>query len=88
MTQSAYHVVVGRIVRLHRECKGIGLRDFAKKMGLGISGWSRVETGDTTMTVTQLHRACSVLRIKPGDLIQQADSFVNLPPAKPSTQPK
>jgi len=70
-----YYAIVGRVVRLQREARGFKLREFAKKMKLGISGWSRVETGDTVMSVDQLKRAADVLGIRPAVIVQMADAM-------------
>lgn len=55
---------------------GIDLPTMAKEMGMSASGWSRVESGDTTMTVAKLRRAAKALRIEPWVLVQQADIIV------------
>jgi len=71
-----YHAIVGRVIRLQREAHGIKLREFAKKMKLGISGWSRVETGDTVMTIEQLKRAADALGIQSAVIVRMADDMI------------
>lgn len=68
-----YAKLVGQVIRLHREMNGIEQRTMAKAMGMSASGWSRVETGDTTITVAQLRKAAQVLGMEPWMLVQQAD---------------
>ena len=68
-----YAQVVGEQVRMWRRLKKITLTDMAKAAGLSQSGWSRVETGDTTMTVEQLRIACKMLGVAPWTLLRHAD---------------
>jgi transcriptional regulator with XRE-family HTH domain len=70
-----YSTVVGRFLRLERECKKTSLSEIAKALGYSTSGWSRVETGETPISVDQLKRACDVLKTTPHALIEEADTF-------------
>jgi transcriptional regulator with XRE-family HTH domain len=71
----SYSTVVGRFVRLERECKKISLSAFASDLGYSSSGWSRVETGKTPMSVNQLRRACEILGTQPHKLLEEVDMF-------------
>ena len=58
-------------------------------MKMSRSGWSRIETGDTTMPVEQLARAASVLGVAPWSLVQKADEYVTwCEEPKPKPKPK
>jgi transcriptional regulator with XRE-family HTH domain len=70
-----YAEIVGRVVRLHRTAHQIPLATFAKTMGVTLSGWSRVETGDSTMRVDQLSRAATALKTAPHVLVAEADAL-------------
>jgi transcriptional regulator with XRE-family HTH domain len=70
-----YYAIVGRVVRLQRESRGIKLRAFAAKLLMSFSGWSRVETGDTVMTVEQLKKAADALGVRPSDIVRLADDM-------------
>jgi transcriptional regulator with XRE-family HTH domain len=70
-----YAGIVGRALRMRREIVGISLSAFAREMGITTSGWSRVETGDTVMTVAQLSAACHVLAVDPWQIIRHADAL-------------
>jgi transcriptional regulator with XRE-family HTH domain len=65
--------VVGAVVRMHRTLRKVSLSEFAVAMGSGTSGWSRTETGDTTMSIDQLHRAASALECPAWMLIKEAE---------------
>lgn len=72
-TDRAYAVACGMVLRARRAVLGIDLGRFAKQMGFSSSGWSRVETGETTMTLAQLRRAARVLDVEPHVLQRAAD---------------
>ncbi len=56
--------------------RGIPLLSMAEAADLStVSGWSRVETGDTTMTLAQLRKAARLLGMEPWVLVQQADNI-------------
>lgn len=65
--------VIGRTLRMHREIRGMSLSTMAKQLGFAsASGWSRVETGVTVMTVGQLYAASKVLGVEPHDVVKAA----------------
>ena len=73
--QPAYATVVGRFVRLERECQSLDLKAFAKKVHYSASGWSRVETGATPMSLEHLKRAGDTLGVTPSAILAEADEF-------------
>jgi transcriptional regulator with XRE-family HTH domain len=72
---ATYAQLVGQVVRGSRELKGMDLATMAASASLSLSSWSRVETGHTIMTVSQLRRAARSLRVEPWTLVKQADSL-------------
>lgn len=75
--ETYYSQVVGHVVRGHRELQGLSLAEMAESIGLSSSGWSRVETGHTTMTVVHLVRAARRLGMPPWEIVRQADLVVS-----------
>ena len=76
MTALAYGAIMGRVVRMQREVRGVSLEAMAKALGYkDSSGWSRVETGDTEMTVTTLWRAADRLGTSSAALVKMADDL-------------
>jgi transcriptional regulator with XRE-family HTH domain len=71
----AYAAIVGSVVRLYRNARGISLTAMARMMGLSTSGWSRVETGDTVMVVAQLRKAARHLKLEPHEIVRVADDL-------------
>jgi transcriptional regulator with XRE-family HTH domain len=71
-----YATIVGRVIRLRRELRGIPLEAMALKLGYkSSSGWSRIETGDSAITMDRLREAAIVLNTTPGYIIQDADDL-------------
>ena len=73
-----YSIILGRLVRMRRELQNVQLSKMAEDMGLTTSGWSRVETGDTKMSVDQLYQACRILGFKPASIVQMADELMEV----------
>ena len=72
---TTYAKVVGGVLRIHRIHRGIELNAMSAAMGFrSLSGWSRVETGDTTPTVEQVHRAARYFGVTAHALMQEADT--------------
>jgi len=72
--QTSYGQIVGQVIRGRREMQGINLLAMAESVALATpSGWSRVETGDTAMTLAQLRKAAKTLGMPPADIVRQAD---------------
>ena len=76
MQQTFYSQVVGQVVRGQRELRGVSLITMARSVTLASSsGWSRVETGDSAMTLSQLRKAARKLEMEPGAILRQADAI-------------
>lgn len=71
--QAFYAQVVGQVIRGARELQRVNLVTMATAAELSSSGWSRIETGDTTMTLAHLRKASRRLGVQPWTLIRQAD---------------
>jgi transcriptional regulator with XRE-family HTH domain len=72
--ETSYSQLVGQVIRGRRELAGISIARMAESASLSSpSGWSRVETGDTTMNLAQLRKAALALNVEPWTIIQQTD---------------
>ena len=72
-----YGQIVGQVIRGRRELGGMSLATMSQTLALASpSGWSRVETGDTAMTVAQLRKAARTLGMAPAEVVRQADALV------------
>ena len=75
---------VGFQIREQRGMRNINLSQMAQAMGYSDSGWSRLETGRTVMTVIQLVKACRFLECSPWRVFQLAEMALDLA-GKPGT---
>jgi len=70
----SYGQIVGQVMRGRREMQGVTLATMAQSVALATpSGWSRVETGDTAMTLIHLRKAARKLGMEPAAIVRQAD---------------
>jgi transcriptional regulator with XRE-family HTH domain len=56
-----------------REHQGLKQGDFAAKVGLSQSAYSRLEKGDSVLNLSQLHKICAELHVTPGSVLEKAD---------------
>lgn len=68
---------VGRSLRMHRELRGISLLEMSTQSGYaGVSGWSRVETGDTIATVEHAYAAALVMEVPAHQVLKLAEELL------------
>ena len=72
---TTYPSLVGKVLSLQREYHGIEQLEFAQKMGLAQSSWSRIERGIATANVEQLFKASKILKTSANTLLKQADQL-------------
>jgi len=73
---SSYAQLLGHVIRGYRELGGISLETMATEMGFQTrSGWSRVESGETTISASQLRRAARYLGRETWTLVKDADNL-------------
>jgi len=70
-----YGAVVGQVIQHHRKRAGIGQEAVAQALGITQSAYSRLEQGQSAMTVTQLRVIAERLRTAAASLLHQADLF-------------
>ncbi|MFL6621147.1 MAG: helix-turn-helix domain-containing protein [Sulfurifustis sp.] len=70
-----YTAVVGRVLQQHREMKGLKQTDLAETLRITQSAYSRIEKGQTPMTITQLGQVAACLGLTPGDVLQRVDQL-------------
>lgn len=71
----AYPAVVGKILASVRDRRGEKQGDFAARVGLSQSAYSRLEKGDSVMNLAQLHKVCAELQVTPGEVLNRADQI-------------
>jgi len=71
---STFPAIVGAVLQSLRKDEGKDQKSVADALGLkSVSAWSKVENGDTALTVEQLVVACLELGVLPSDVLQVAE---------------
>jgi transcriptional regulator with XRE-family HTH domain len=70
-----YPALVGKILAQQRETRGIKQGELAAKLGLSQSAYSRLESGDSVLNLSQLRNVAMQLGLKPAQLLQWADQY-------------
>lgn len=72
-----YPVLVGQIIQARRNEMGLNQNQLANAIGLSRSAYSRIESGDTSMTLSQLRPVARSLGLAPSQLLAEADSYAH-----------
>ena len=72
-SETTYAAVVGRILAGSREILGLEQAEVARGVGVSQSTWSRIERGESALTVDQLARATIALATTPARIMAEAD---------------
>jgi transcriptional regulator with XRE-family HTH domain len=70
---TTYPAIVGCLLAEARGKRGLDQAALAAKVGISQSTWSRIERGDSSLTVEQLYRAARALGQRPSDILKAAD---------------
>jgi transcriptional regulator with XRE-family HTH domain len=70
-----YARVVGAVVEHHRKAKGITQEQMAKAINVSQSAYSRLEQGQSAMSVSQLRAIAAQLEIPQATLVAHADQY-------------
>lgn len=73
---TTYPAIIGRILVSRRKLIGIGQDELAESIGITQSTLSRVERGESALTVEQLARAAKRLGDKASSIVKMADDAV------------
>jgi len=71
----AYPALVGKMLVHRREQLGMKQGDVAGAIGLSQPAYSRLESGDSVLNLTQLRKVCSHLQVTPAQVLQAADDY-------------
>ncbi len=70
-----YTALVGQVILRHRGRLGLHQSDLAAALTVSQSAYSRIEQGDTTISISQLRVVARRLGIRPGDILSEADDL-------------
>lgn len=69
----SYGALVGQVILRRRKALGIDQSTLAGALGVSQSAYSRLEKGDSAMSLIQLRAVAPSLGCAPSDLIREAD---------------
>jgi transcriptional regulator with XRE-family HTH domain len=72
-----YSVVVGRVLQQRRTHFGLQQNDLAAAMRITQSAYSRLESGDTALSITQLRIAGAMFNTSAAEILASADQYAN-----------
>jgi transcriptional regulator with XRE-family HTH domain len=70
-----YTALVGRILQHHRERLGLQQIEVANALGIMQPAYSRIEKGDTSITIAQLRVVARELNMVPARILNEADQW-------------
>ncbi len=70
-----YTVLLGQILQHHRQRVGLQQADVAAALGILQPAFSRIEKGDTSITVAQLRVVARRLGMKPGQILFDTEQY-------------
>lgn len=70
-----YNTLIGKILQRHRENIGKNQSEVAEVAGLTQSAYSRIESGQSPLTLAHLHAISNALEIKPDEVLKEADQI-------------
>ena len=71
--ETTYPAIVGQVLVNERKARVLDQAAMAKAVGVTQSTWSRVERGESALTLDQLAKAAAVLQKRPGAILADAD---------------
>jgi transcriptional regulator with XRE-family HTH domain len=75
-TQRPVNYAIAQKIKSHREFRKITQETMAEMLLMSQQAYSRLETGETDLTITRLHQIADVLRIKSDDLLNLENQYV------------
>ncbi len=72
-----YAVVVGRVLQQRRVQLGLQQNDLAAVLGITQSAYSRLESGDTVLSLSQLRIASAALHMPAATILAHADQYAD-----------
>lgn len=71
-----YTALLGQVLQFHRQRAGLQQNDVASALGILQPAYSRIEKGDTAMTVAQLRIVARSLGMAPAQILHEVEQWV------------
>ena len=65
-------------IRMIREAQSISQEAVANSLGISQKSYSRIESGDTSLKVSQLQRIANVLKVNAGELLDSSGISIRI----------
>lgn len=73
-----YPALVGKLLVQRREQIGLKQGQVAAALGISQSAYSRLESGESVLNLSQLRNVCAQLRTSPAQVMQDAEEYERL----------
>lgn len=70
-----YNRLVGEVLQARRTARGLHQNHLASALGVTQSGYSRIEKGETTLTISQLRILARALGTSSNEILASADAW-------------
>lgn len=70
-----YPVLVGKVLARQREIRGLKQGAIAEALGLSQSAYSRLESGESVLNLSQLRNISTQLHLQPAQVLSLADQY-------------
>ncbi len=74
--ETTYSAIVGRVLAMQRQKCQLEQANLASALGITQSTWSRIESGESALTVEQLGLAAGALGTSPAEILRSVDHAV------------
>jgi len=74
--ETTYQAVIGRVIVKFRKEPGVDQAALAKGVGVTQSTWSRIERGESSLSIGQLAKAAEHLCVNPSTILLEVESAV------------
>lgn len=75
---TSFHTICRLLLRELRHERNVQQAYIGQLLGRSTSSWSKVETGDTPLTLDHLLTACTACQVWPSDLFLTAQNYMSL----------
>lgn len=72
----SYPALIGAVISRIRKEKGMSQSDLAGAVEVGVSTWSRIESGESALSIEQLVTAADYLDVAPSSILQAVEERV------------
>jgi len=76
--KSGKHVKIGQRIRMYRELNNYTQEHVARELNMSVSGYSRLERNEVSVSIQKLMRIAEILRVNTGDLMTDNQHIIDV----------